>query len=322
VHALNAFVTADIARFADNSSENTNDWRAGFDGRFDIDRSMNLSGGFKYEDLHEDRSSPDQTGAAEPVPYTRLGPQAKLTKRFNRLNIQLGGELLDYNYDDVPTRIGTTLDMDDRDRMEGRGTVRLGYKIGPRYEAFVRGEYNNRNYDDSADDNGVDRDSKGWETVAGVAIDFGGITFGNVFLGYLRQEFDDPALPNISGLSFGGDLTWNITRLTTVKLAASRTVEETTLSGAAGAFSSRAGVTVDHELLRNLILSAEAEYRNNDYKGIDREDDIGRLGIGANYLLNRYLKLQVHADHIRRESNAVDGDYSSNRALIRIVSQY
>ncbi len=322
VHALNLFADMDLGRHVANTDEDFLDWRSGFDGRVDIDRSTNVTGGFTFAELHEERSSPDQTSAAEPVVYTRYGPKAAVNKRFNRLSMRLGGDLTYYNFDDVPSRSGAIINMDDRDRRETQGLLRLGYEIVPQYEAFVRGNVNQRSYDDRVDDGGVDRDSKGWEVVAGIALDLGGVTFGNIFAGYLSQDFDDRTLKTVDGLNFGGDITWNPTRLTTVKLAVTRTVEETTLSGAAGALSTRARLTVDHELLRNLILSAGAEYQNNDYEGITRQDDVISVGGGADYLLNRYLRLRFRYTYDLRESDVTGGDYKVNTVLLRLVTQY
>ena len=187
---------------------------------------------------------------------------------------------------------------------------------------FVRGSVNQRNYEDARDDGGVNRDSSGWEVVAGLALDLGDVTFGNVFAGYMRQEFDDASLKSISGPSFGADITWNPTRLTTVKGIASRTIEETTLSGAAGALSTRFGANVDHELLRNLILSGNVDYVNNDYEGITREDDIFNVGPSADYLFNRYLRLRLRYTHSMRESNTANGDYNVNSVFLRLLAQY
>ncbi|MBE0530829.1 MAG: outer membrane beta-barrel protein [Rhodospirillales bacterium] len=319
-HALNFFAGADVGRHLDNTAENYEDWHAGFDGRVDIDRSFNVSGGFQYAEKHENRSSPtSQTGASEPVTYTEYGPSAAITKRFNRLSMRLGGDLTVLDYKDTTANDGTHLEQDTRDRMETEQNFRLGYEIAPQYEAFVRAAINQREYDNPGTTN---RDSDGWETRAGIALDLGGLMFGNVFVGYMSQDFDDPTLKTIDGASFGGDLTWNPTRLTTAKFLVQRTIEETTLGGAAGALSTLFRAGVDHELLRNVILSANAEYENNDYEGISREDDIIALGAGGDYLLNRYLRLRLSYTYETRDSTAADSDYDTNTVFLRLVTQY
>lgn len=319
-HALNFFAGADVGRHLDNSDENYEDWHAGFDGRVDIDRSFNVTGGFQYAEKHENRSSPtSQTGASEPVTYAEYGPSAALTKRFNRLSMRLGGDLSVLDFKDATTNSGAHLEQDTRDRMETEESVRLGYEIAPQYEAFVRAAINQRDYDNPGT---VNRDSDGWDTRAGLALDLGGLMFGNVFVGYMSQDFDDPTLKTIDGASFGGDLTWNPTRLTTAKFVVQRTIEETTLGGAAGALTTLLRAGVDHELLRNVILSANAEYENSDYEGISREDDIIALGAGGDYLLNRYLRLRLSYTYETRDSTAANSDYDTNTVFLRLLTQY
>jgi len=321
-HALNFSAGADVGRYMSNSQEDFEDFRLATDGRLDILRDSNVKGGFKFAQLHEGRSSPDQAGAREPVIYRQYGPSLEYGQRFNRLRASIGGDYQMYDFDDGTANNGAVLNMDDRDRKDLTGNVRVGYEIQPSYEAFVLGSVNQRNYEDARDDGGVNRDSSGWEIVAGLALDLGDITFGNIFAGYMRQEFDGANLKTISGPSFGADLTWNPTRLTTVKGIASRTIDETTLAGAAGALSTRLGANVDHELLRNLILSANVDYVNNDYQGISREDDIINLGPSADYLFNRYLRLRLRYTHSMRESSTANGDYNVNSVFLRLLAQY
>jgi hypothetical protein len=190
------------------------------------------------------------------------------------------------------------------------------------YEAFVRTAVNNQNCDDRVDDNNIKRDSQGWEVMAGVALDLGGVTYGNVFAGYMSQDYDDPTLKTVDGVGFGGDITWNPTRLTTVQFAIARTVEESTLNGAAGALSTRFRADVDHELLRNVILSANAEYENNDYEGISRDDDIIAVGVGGDYLLNRHVRLRLNYTYQTRDSSVAGTVYDTNTVFLRLVTQY
>lgn len=61
--------------------------------------------------------------------------------------------MADFDYDDTKTASGT-LDNQDRNRTEYRESLRLGYEIIPNYEAFVRGELNQREYDRTTDNGG------------------------------------------------------------------------------------------------------------------------------------------------------------------------
>jgi hypothetical protein len=60
------------------------------------------------------------------------------------------------------------------------------------YQAFVQGSYDVTNYDDPRDDNGFERDSKGYQVVGGLSLDLTDLIIGEFFAGYFSEDFDDP----------------------------------------------------------------------------------------------------------------------------------
>lgn len=322
VHSLTFYADADYGHYLSNDDENYFDWRTGVDGRLDIQRDLNLSGGASVAQLHEPRSSPDQEGAAEPVTYMRYSGDAALTKSFNRLSTRIGGMVDVYRYDDVPASGGGTLNSDDRDRTVATGTTRFSYDISHRFAPFVEASVNDRSYRLSQDDSGSERDSWGWETVVGTEFDLTGVTYGEVYVGYLHQYYEDPSSNDISGVSFGGNVIWNPTRLTTVTVGAARTVEETTVSGSSGALQTELEVEVDHELRRNVILSTDARVARRDYRGISREDDLASIGPSLRYLVNRFLEFRGGYSFAMRNSSVSGEDYDTHTVFLGLSAQF
>jgi hypothetical protein len=321
-HSLALTAGADVGRFASNSREDFEDINVNLNGRADVLRDRYLLGNVSWSKLHEDRGSPDDVNGATPTEYTLLAPSIGAFNKWNRFSLRGDVALQRLDYDDVNASSGTaTINNDDRDRTQYIVTVRAGYEIVPEYEGFVRGSWNTIDYREAVDDAGFDRDSDGYEVVAGTRIDFSGVTFGDVFAGYRRQSHDDALLNNVSGLSYGGAITWNASGLTTFKGSVTRTVEETTLSTSSGSFLTEVRASVDHELLRNLLVGGTFSYRLNDYEGIAREDDEYRAGAYARYLMHRNLYLTARYDFEKRESNAVGADYDKNIFLIRLETQ-
>ncbi|MEW6092282.1 MAG: outer membrane beta-barrel protein, partial [Pseudomonadota bacterium] len=58
-HSLNLRAGLAQQLYADNNDEDRLDWDVGGDGRIDITRDTNISGGLSYAQLHEDRGSPN-----------------------------------------------------------------------------------------------------------------------------------------------------------------------------------------------------------------------------------------------------------------------
>jgi hypothetical protein len=319
-HALGFTATADIFRYWDYTRENHNDWSLGSNGRYDISREANITGSITTSESYEDRGSPDDAGGREPTQYMTVNALIAGQYKPNRFSINLTGTGDLYNYDDTPTTTGIT-NNDDRDREEAKLELRLGYDIQPEYEAFLRGSVNNRDYDAAVDDNGLNRDSDGYELVAGARIDFTGLLFGDLFAGYTSQDYDARALRTIDGPTVGAGLFWNPTGLTSLGLNVARSIQETTQVNASGYWSTSANLSIDHELLRNFILSATAGYTNSDYEGISREDDDLTAGAGARYLLNRNFHLSGNYEYKTRDSSVAGSDYEQSVFTLRLTAQ-
>jgi hypothetical protein len=271
-HALNFESGAAIGRYWDNDDEDYEDYYAGASGRLDIRRSTQFRVRSRYEHLHEDRGSPDDAGGKDPTELDVSTLGAELFHDFGRLNGTVGGSFRRISFDDVDAAGGPDIVQHDRDRDRTEGFVRVGYDISPRYEAFVRGSYNDVNYDEDEHVTGIDRSSDGYGVAVGLDVDFGGLVFGDLFVGYRSQDYDDSSLDDIDGFGGGADITWNATTLTTIGFSALGDIKETTVAGASGRMVATGEVTVDHELLRNLLLAANASVTRDDYEGISRTD--------------------------------------------------
>ena len=236
------------------------------------------------------------------------------------MSLSANGNFDRHDFDDVRTTTGVT-NNDDRDRDEFKLDIRGGYEIQPQYEAFAQLILSSVNYDDAVDDAGVDRDNEGFEIRGGARIDLTGLLFGDVFLGYITRDYEDSTLNSVDEFSAGIDLTWNMTPLTTIKGGVKRGISETTLASASGNLTTAITASVDHELLRNLILTGRAGVSRDEFEGTNREDDTIQAGIRAKYLLNRYLYLTVGYDYATKDSTSAGSDYDSNKVLFRIRGQ-
>lgn len=322
-HALNLEAGADIARFVDRSDEDHEDYYGGLDGRLDINRDTNLSGGVNYSRLNEPRRNPDEADGQERTEFDLIQGDLAFIRALNRFSLRVDGAATRFDFDDADIA-GGSINNDDRDRTEVRAGARGGYRIQGAYELFVQGYGNQRIYDAARDDNGLDRDSRGFEVAVGAAADFSGVTFGEVFFGWLSQDFDDGSLDSIDGPLVGASLTWNPSGLTAVVGSVERTVEETTFTGASGYVSTAVDLTVTHELLRNVILEAGGSFARNDYEGIGRDDDVYEAEVGARYLLNRNAYLTATYNFFKRDSDQDVGqnlDYDQNVFAIGLELQ-
>lgn len=320
-HALNFSSGATIGKYKTFSGENFEDFFFSGGGRVDVRRSTNVYGSAGYTRSHESRGDPDNVGGAEQTILSVVDPKAGVFHSFGRLSVRADGLYRMVDYDDVTAVGGGVINNDDRDRDEFRGIGTIAYEVSPRVNTFVRGSYNTVEYDSRLDDGGFIRDNDGFEVVAGAGLDITGLVFGNVFAGYISQSYDEPRFPTISGVGFGADVTWNVTPLTTLKALIERTVRQTTsTTGGAGILQSQFGGSVDHELLRNLILSASGTLTLDEFEGIDRDDGVYSVGASARYLINRYLRVSLGYNFQKRTSSGSAGGsgFSSNSFFVTV----
>jgi hypothetical protein len=144
---------------------------------------------------------------------------------------------------------------------------------------------------------------------------------GEASIGYGRRVYDDPTLPNISGLLVDSSLVWKATALTKVTLAVTSTIGESTLTDASGVFTHEAKVTVDHAFRRWLTGSMFASYGVDNYHGIGRVDDRFTYGAALTYDFNRALALRAELRQERLNSNVPGNNYTANIGLIGLRLQ-
>jgi hypothetical protein len=319
-HHIGLSGEADILRYGSNSSENQENYLLSFDGRVDMTDDTNGSVKVGYERDSEARGSVDDAAGQTPTEFDVVSFDAGLTTKWNRVSVGLDGKFLRRDYDDVSTT-ATAVNNDDRDRDEFSLGVRSAYEIQSEYEAYMQLIATQVDYDSSVDDNGVNRDNQGYEIRLGSRVDITGLIFADLFVGYLHRNYDGASLRDVDTLVGGADVTWNISSLTTLKGGVGREISETTLATASGNLTTSYRFSIDHELLRNLILSARIGILNDDFEGSNREDDYLKAGLRAHYTFNRYLSTVLDYDHSNRDSSTPGADNEINKIMIRIKAQ-
>ncbi len=326
LHRFRVSGEADIGIYADNDDENYEDYAFAGGYRYGTPEFILLFLDAGYRQSHENRGSPDDVNGVEPTEFDTTSASIAIERGVRRLKLRLSGTYDELDFDDVQTSVGTTINNDDRDRTVYGANAQVTFEFSENYKPFVRGGWNKREYDSALDDNGFNRDSDGYTVVGGVELDFGGVTFGEFYAGYLSQSYDDARLSEADGYTAGATIYWNPTGLTSVTFDADRTVQETTVvdgaTAATATLDNSVGIRVDHEFLRNLIASLEGNYLRRNFEGIGRTDDEYQVGVSARYLLNQYFEAGLSYRHRTRNSDlATVEEFGQNIVRIEIVGK-
>jgi hypothetical protein len=320
-HALGAFASAAVNRYADFGSEDTEEYTLAVNGRLDIVHGSNISGSLQYQALTEPRTSPQSPASAvKPIEYSLLTSKLTGVKEFNRL--RLTGRLsdLDYNYDDGVDRLGGTVEQDTRDRNEFYYGGKVEYAMSPDTALFLSVLGNTKSYDLAT----AGRDSDGYVATVGANFELSEVVRGDVAVGYMKQSYDNALYGEIDGFSGEAKVEWFPTALTTVTTTAGRTIEEAVTTGSPGYISNNIGLNIDHELLRNVLLSANASYGKDNYEKIDRSDKRTGAGASVAYLLNRRVGVFLTYTYLKQNSSGVNRgtSFADNKLAASVALQF
>lgn len=322
-HEFNLLASADIYKYASETSENREDLNLAGDFRVDVMKDINVYGGAAYRQLHEERGSPnDPAGSLTPPKYNVESTNIGYFQQFNQINVRLDGRADNYTYADVGTATGTVRQVD-RNRLDTVGSVRLGYDLLTGWEPFVRVSYINSDYRTSRDRNGLVRDSNGYEAVGGTAFNLSGIWAGEAFVGYVKREFEDSRFKSVEDPTFGLALVANVTPLTSVNAVVNRTISDTTVNGASSSTNTYYGLSADHEMQRNWVVGAGANFLHSDFEGTTRQDDVTTVGARAKYYFNRYFSVGPEINYVTRDAQHSGGqdDFDNWIFLVRLTGR-
>ena len=322
-HALDFHANGDFGIYNDKTSENFDDYSAGVNLRLDAFRETFITAGLDFQKKHEDRGSPDNNSSSvEPTEYNELTGKVGFYRGLRKLSMKVDGEVTTLNFDNGLTAANAVINNDNRDRNQYKSSVRLGYEFMPDYQAFVKGTYNARSYDNTAT---LDRNSDGLEFTVGTSVNLGGKSKGEVFVGYMQQKYDAATLEDIDGISFGANILWNATKLTSVRTSIDRSIEETSTTTSSGYIATVYSVALEHELMRNVLIGSKIGFATNDYvslTAIERNDDILMAAAQATYLINRNVGFNVKYTHQDRDSNIANQDYTKNIISIGLTAGF
>jgi hypothetical protein len=284
--------------------------------RLDVSRDtqVDLEGRFALDTQRP--GSPDLNAQVTERPLVlTTGAAAGVTQRFNRLLVGLRGTVDRTVYEDAKLPGGTIIDQSDRDATQYGLRLRAGYELTPGVIPFVEALADTRVHDRAIDNAGFRRDSDGLGLRAGTTFEITRTLTGEASAGVQRRTYDDPRLKDLRGPLVEAALVWSATPLTTVRLRAQTSVDETTIPFSSGILTRTARLEVQHDLRRNLSVTGLLGVSENDYKGVPLEEVTYTAGARVEYRLTRSVALRASFTHERLKSSTPGSDYSANTVL-------
>lgn len=288
---LRAFVRGDMIDFKDHTDQSRDLFAMGGSGRIDIGSLANIQLGSQFGRNVLSRFSTRSTSfSRDQIVYHQLDMFAGLAVGARDLHIS--GNVL-YDSQHFIRRQGVTgtpvEQFDDAHSLMGQ--VQADYSISASLLLFARGTITQRSYS-SAPVGLPLRDSVASEFVIGARAEISPLLRGEFSAGRIRQNFDAAIYRDLDEFAYHGSLTWLPARRLTVEARADRSIADSYIIGSGAFIGNSYSIGADYEFLRNFILSAQAEYGADSFRGIDLHYERRSALVSGRYSFNRKLALE------------------------------
>jgi hypothetical protein len=322
-HSLTADIIGSYIEYGDHlvPSLDVPYFNAKIDGRIDVTRDTQMIVAGRYLLTTDNPGSPNlQAGLARLPIDTDLGGTLGVIQTFNRLSVALKGTADRAVYDDSLLTNGELESNTDRNFNQYAGIMRIGYELDPGLKPFLELEGDERIHDEQFDRSNLQRDSVGASGKVGAAVDLFGSLTGEMAVGYVERTYQDPTLPNVSGVIADGSLLWQATPLTSAKLTATSQVYETVIAGASGELSRDVNLQIDHAFQYWLVGTLKGGYGNDNYVGVFT-DNRYFVSVGLAYKLTREMQIRTELRQDWLTTTEPGFTYTATTALIGLRLQ-
>jgi len=304
-NALSVNLTGQVRRYFEEKAANESAVAGTGEGTLALGGGTTLTGGVGVRRTYERWDSGSVPAAAlAPIRYDQLTSFVRLRTGGSRIRGTVAADMSRQSYGDAEvSATGDRFDQSYRDRTVLRGTGRIEYSLSGAASGYVEGSYSDINYDRNFLIGTIpNRDGQEASILAGGIIDAGKLR-GGIGAGYTRRMFDSAVFRDFGSFAVNADLTYFASGLTTYTLSAYRRVEESGAIDTTALLSTGVSLDVDHELYRNVILSARGAVEKSSFRGLDRDDTVFAINGRARYLVNRRLEVNAEALYIKRTSS-------------------
>jgi polysaccharide biosynthesis protein VpsM len=296
-------------RYKRTGADDYDDFRIAANGQAVFSARTDLKAHAEYIHGHDPRGSTDRPSGGEPDEFVNTGADATFGYGAPgaRGRVEVNGGVYSRQYQN--NRAFTAAS----DYDTGTAGATFLWRVAPRSQLLFQAEHRRYDYDleTSTLDSEENRFYVGarWEATA--------LTSGTAKVGYLRKDFDAAQREDVSTASWQVGVRWSPLTYSAFDLTTSRETNESTGVGDT-IVSSIYNVSWNHAWSSRVRTQVLVGWRTDDYRGVEREDDIGSLGLRLNYQFRRWLGLGGEYTYTNRDSSDPTVVYERNLFLLTI----
>ncbi len=299
-------LTVDDVEYLQQSAQSTTDWSAAVGASHDFGRDT-LSIGATHLNLVQTPRDLDVPLLDGTAAYRVEDVRAQYRADLGRWTLEPGVDVSYYNFDNGRVD-GVTYLQSYRDRLVFTPSLVGNYEFATRRRVVVVLRDTQSDFDRSPP--GQPRQNfNDLSALAGLAYDADGIIGFRLLGGYEERSFSSGYYRTIQAPILEAAVTWTPTGLTTVTGTAARYIEDSAAEATVGFTETALKLTLDHEYLRNVVLSAHASYFLDDYPNGPTGTGAGSQdyftgGVGVSWRLNRHVRLGADYTYSTRHSDS------------------
>lgn len=318
-HEFILSLNTELRHYWDNSDENVENYRGRFEGNFQARHGINIPVMLSYRDGHLRRRDQNRINnmdlSVEPLHNTALEAETGIIYKPKRLLLSLMGNYREARLKNSRARNGTTLIRENRNVNTAKAVTTIGYDVSENLTPYAELTYAQEDYIDEPV-TAASRNNDLTRFLVGANFDYRGLIIANIGVGLEERNYDSATVNNADSLSFDGNLKWQVDQKTALGFDLSRqTYEDNVII--AGLTKTEAGVSINHEILRDTFLRSHLKYEFKEYDNITREDTTYDAGLEILYIINPHFQLGADYNYITRDSNIQGLSMDENIFMIR-----
>ena len=298
--------------YAKYSSQDTTDYSFSEKGNFELGTSLNLKLSDTYMHSHEGAGS-SATGVTEE--FNNNAAIASLTYLLADVSkVRLDYSLNSWTYEEESFR----------SRDEDLVSAYIYYQIMPKTSLFLEYAFKDERF--YVKSNGLDNEVQSgflgfaWEPSAKSKVIIKG--------GYLDKSFDQSSNGSINTWTGSVDANYYFSDSTSLKLLASRDVDESALLGTTYYIETGFTGELTQKFLERLLGVVRGSYWDDKYSNSlageteARKDKTALVGLGIRYFWLRWLESDLDYNHTNKISNISGANYTENREILSLKAAF
>lgn len=321
-HRFGLAAAGDIRRYANQTLKNQNAWYVYSQGRLDVKRDLAIQFDAQIDKTYESPYSEDVVAnLTVPSTYLRKLAAVRATYKPGRTRLIASVDVSTFDFNTIRFASGATRDQSFRDRRVYRTSGVYEYALSPSLSVYGQATYDKTDYVDDFIGAQPNRDSTGLSVIGGANFDLAGIARGSFGIGFSRRRYDAIAFYTpAQGFSAQAKVELFPTELTTVTITLQRQLQDVSLSTSGAFWNNRGTISVDHELLRNMIVSASADFVRREYVELQAYSDVYQFQTNARYQASRRLGFTAGVSYGLNQPNGafLGNPFSELRGLLGV----